>query len=499
MVKSLMTLKTELLPYQRDAFNKLIRIKIGALYMEMGTGKTRTALEFVADRLRKGKIEHAVWLCPFSVKTSLKREILKHTDDLQYITISGIETLSSSIRENVRLLNLVKKKKCFLIVDESNLVKNFFAKRTKAIIRLAEHCEYRMILNGTPISRDEADLFAQWYILDWRVLGYKSYWSFSNNHLEFDEDRPGRHVRVLNTDYLMRKIAPYSYQIRKRDCLDLPEKTYSSYWYRLSKEQREHYETVFNIMLEQIDELEPETIYRLLNSLHAVVCGYRLKFSTKNDSLIMRSSDIEYTKKRFYANFEDDPRAKELFSILERISDDEKAIIFARYTDEINLITEHLNKKYGQGSAVKFYGDLTQKKRQENLMKFEKEARFLVANKQTAGYGLNLQFCRYVIFYSNDWDWATREQSEDRVHRIGQNKNVHIIDIAAENTIDERILDNLSRKTDLVNELKRELDRLKDKDLKVKLEEYLHNSKKERDAMRRSVERRRKRKQKVNY
>lgn len=480
-----MILKTDLYDHQKKAIEKLSKIKIGALYMEMGTGKTRTVLELAIRRIEKEKIEHVLWLCPCSVKESLRRELLKHIDDISFITICGIETLSSSIRENSRLLNLVKSKKCFLIIDESNLIKNFFAKRTKAIINLAEHCHYRAILNGTPISRDEADLFSQWYLLDWRILGYKSYWSFSANHLEFDENRPGRHVRVLNTEYIMRKIAPYSYQVRKSECLDLPPKSYSTVWYELTDDQRQHYYTVFDVMLDQLDELEPTTIYRLLSSLQAVTSGYYLSFiGFDKNHRPSRSSDIQVRKRRFYDDYTKEPRLHALERVIDRIIYDDKVIIFAKYTDEINMIADHLNNNYGK--AVKFNGEMTLKQRQESIDAFERDAQFLVANKQTAGYGLNLQFCNYIIYYSNDWDWGTREQSEDRVHRIGQTKNVHIVDIAAERTIDERILANLAKKTNLVDDLKNELNKLKDRhDFAKTLEEYLHDGENERKEIRR--------------
>ena len=98
------------------------------------------------------------------------------------------------------------------------------------------------------------------------------------------------------------------------------------------------------------------------------------------------------------------------------------------------------------------------------MKKFEESAQFLVANKVCAGYGLNLQFCSYIIYYSNDWDYATRSQSEDRVHRIGQEKNVHIVDICAADTLDERILKCLWRKEGLVDNFKSEIEKQKDVD-----------------------------------
>lgn len=73
-------------------------------------------------------------------------------------------------------LGLVQSHKVYLIVDESSLVKNHAALRTIHIQQLAENCQYKLILNGTPISRNESDLYSQWMILDWRILGYRSYY-----------------------------------------------------------------------------------------------------------------------------------------------------------------------------------------------------------------------------------------------------------------------------------------------------------------------------------
>ncbi|WP_341350020.1 DEAD/DEAH box helicase [Clostridium ihumii] len=420
--------------------------------LEMGTGKTRTALELISIRLNKGKISHVLWLCPCSVKENLKKDIEKHIGKFnsELITICGIETLSSSIKANLELLQLVKNKSCYLIVDESNLVKNHKTKRTKNITRLAEKCKYKLILNGTPISRNEADLYSQWYILDWRILGYKSYWSFAANHLEIDE--VGRIRNCLNTDYLVEKIAPYSYQVKKSECLDLPPKTYDEIYYTLTDEQDEHYEKVADELLFKVDELEPHTIYRLFTGLQNVISGF--KVNTKNKSL---------EKTDFFNDPLDNPRIQCLLEILEQINTDEKIIIFCKYTKEITDIVEILNSKFGHNVAIPFYGEINQKQRQKNLCEFMDKGQFLIANKTCAGYGLNLQFCSYIIYYSNDWDYATRIQSEDRIHRIGQNKNVHIIDICAEYTLDERIIKCLKRKENLVNSFKYELDRTKDK------------------------------------
>ena len=152
-----MKLKNELLPHQKAAVDKLIKLKVGALFMEQGTGKTITTLELARARLEAGKINSTIWLCPCSAKGNIKREIIKNCPDemLDFFTICGIETLSSSIRALSYLLNLSKEKKCFLVVDESLLIKNPKAYRTENIIKIGENCKYKIILNGTPVSRNE--------------------------------------------------------------------------------------------------------------------------------------------------------------------------------------------------------------------------------------------------------------------------------------------------------------------------------------------------------
>lgn len=438
---------TELYTHQRKAVEKLKHVKVGALYMEQGTGKTRTALELIDIRLKANKVNHVIWLCPCSVKTNLYNDIVKHIGYMpDYITICGIETLSSSVRANSELLQMVKKYRCYLIVDESNLVKNFFAKRTKNIIRLAEHCKYKLILNGTPIARNEADLFAQWYILDYRILGYRSFWSFSANHIEYDDY--GRLRRCLNTDYLSEKIAPFTFQIKKSDCLDLPSKTYETYCYSLNQKQFDLYWDAFHVLMEQVDEFKPETIYKLFTACQDIIAGLEI---INYDNLKTR---------QLFKNYMDNPRMQSLSNVVSNITD--KIIIFAKYTFEIDNIVDMLESEYGKGSAVRFDGNVSLKQRNQAIEQFKTSARFLVANKTCAGYGLNLQFCSYVIFYNNDFDYATRAQAEDRVHRIGQNQNVHIIDICADNTLDEQILKCLHRKESLCDNFKSVLKEMND-------------------------------------
>lgn len=438
-----MKLLTELYDYQRQAVDKLSHVKVGALYMEMGTGKTRTALELINLRLITGKIEKVLWLCPYSVQRDLPELLSEHCEGFMDICrICGIESLSSSYRLKAELLEYVMSAHTYLIVDESLLVKNPFAYRTCNVMEISQKCTYKLILNGTAISRNEADLFAQWYILDWRILGYKSYYSFSANHLEMDADHPGRVKRVLNVEYLTRKIAPYTFECRKEDVLKLPDKIYHKAPFRMTDEQDEHYAEISDILLLQVNELRPETIYRTFGALQAIASGFFVK---------LNESETHGSLLRMYEPL-DNPRIRALLNVLKKIGD-EQAVIYCKYTQEIEDIIEVLGD-----SALPFYGDISQKERQKNKQIFKCGAvQYLVANKSCAKFGLNLQFCHNEIFYNNDWDWSTRVQAEDRLHRPGQKKDVQIWDIYASGTIDQSILSCLSRKERLADLFRNEI------------------------------------------
>lgn len=451
-------LKNSLLPHQNAAVEKLIKLKVGALFMEQGTGKTITALEIARSRLEAGKINSVVWLCPCSAKGNIKREIIKHCPDemLKVFTICGIETLSSSIRAVSYLLNLSENKRCFLIVDESLLIKNPRAYRTENILKIGENCEYRMILNGTPVSRNEADLFSQFFLLDWRILGYKSYWSFAANHLEYDDH--GKLRRVLNTDFLAKKIAPYTYQVKKEDCVKLPDKNYSTYHFYLTDEQEKEYSRVAEILLMQVDEWHPDTVYRLFSGLQAVISGKKLIFNKKCS---------HFDTKEMFENPMDNPRIESLMDVL---PEDQKAIVFCRYESEIKQLCDILP------DSVRFDGKTSLKNREKALKEFSEEKKYMIANRNCAGYSLNLQFCHNIIYMSNDWDLGTRLQSEDRVHRIGQKNEVEIMDICATNTIDEQILKCLWRKEGLLDSIKREVDKNTNISTKDMLKKYIYGS-----------------------
>ena len=104
-------------------------------------------------------------------------------------------------------------------------------------------------------------------------------------------------------------------------------------------------------------------------------------------------------------------------------------------------------------------------KRNAAIDAFRGDTQYFVANKSCGAFGLNLQFCHKIIFYSHDWDWGTRAQAEDRVHRLGQIHDVDITDICMEDSIDIQILKCLEKKENLADAFKRDVANLQKSDL----------------------------------
>lgn len=165
--------KTNLMTHQREAVAKVLPSRVGALFMDMGTGKSRTTIELA--NLRAGKIDKVVWFTPVSLKLSVAEEIRKHTDcqDIYVFDdktnsrnlprvrwyVVGIESMSSSNRV-VAAVNKLITTRTMVVLDESSYIKGHNSKRTERLTYICSRARYRLILTGTPFSQGVVDLFA---------------------------------------------------------------------------------------------------------------------------------------------------------------------------------------------------------------------------------------------------------------------------------------------------------------------------------------------------
>jgi len=452
---------TELLPHQVPAVKMLQGLILGGFFMDMGTGKTRCAIQLVY--LRQARISQVVWFCPCTLKITTLKELLKHTtlDESQIyvfddettpdtlpdvpIYIIGIESMSSSDRVVVAVAGLIDEHS-MVVVDESGYIKTHNALRTQRITSLAEKARYHLIMTGTPISQGVEDLFAQMRFLSPKILGYGSFYSFAANHLEYSEKYPDMVVRAHNVPWLTSKIAPYVYQVTKEDAgLNLPEKLYESRYYQLTNEQRYWYERAKDEILMELydDDLSSVAIFKLFGALQQIVSG----FWNYNGSRI----EIEHN------------RIETLLNVVSEIGQNEKVIVWCKFVHSVQEIDKALQNAYGDGCVSLYYGALNERERNESLARFRDDARFLVATMATGGHGLTLVESAWTTFYENSFKYASRIQAEDRNHRIGQERRPTYIDIYADCGIEKRIADAIARKENVVAAFKREMDRSKNK------------------------------------
>ena len=135
---------------------------------------------------------------------------------------------------------------------------------------------------------------------------------------------------------------------------------------------------------------------------------------------------------------------------------DGKVVLFAVFRTDIERLAEMLREKYGKNSVATYYGDTPQNERQNIITRFQdpdNELKYFISNPQTGGRGITLTEANVIIYYSNSYDLELRIQSEDRIHRIGQNDKCTYIDLVAKDTVDEKILKTLLNKVKISNEV----------------------------------------------
>ncbi|WP_295268944.1 SNF2-related protein [Veillonella sp.] len=198
---------------QQKAFDKFKRLKVGALFMKQGSGKTRVAV----DLINSTDCELAIFLCPYSTKSNLEQEIHKWQLCKKYIIV-GYETLSSSDRVYFELLEDIKGKKVFTVADESVFIKNENSKRHMRAIEISKRSEYRLLLNGTPITKNEWDLYNQMMFLSPKIINMSRH-EFLNtffDHIQYkrkgEKARDFYKLSDVNIGYLHKLIAPYIFE-----------------------------------------------------------------------------------------------------------------------------------------------------------------------------------------------------------------------------------------------------------------------------------------------
>ena len=467
--------------HQRDAVAACHNTDMNnyAYLMEMGTGKTLTALIDLLLLNNKDIVDSAVVLAPKSVYRNWMKEINTFiSGDYDYkvntwepsmidpytkehlstdkffrlaketklhIFLMNIESLSTP--KGLKFLNVFlhsrDKSRTMMIVDESTTIKTHTAKRTKNLIKITKDIGYKRILTGTPVTKSPLDIYTQFAFLDPKILGQTNYYAFRARYAKI-VNRPtsgGRNFPLITgyqrLEELEEKIYTHAFRVKKEECTDLPEKIYMKRFIPMSEKQLVAYESLRRNAMFIFNDKTTTSVNRLsqIVKLHQVCCGF-----TINDQ-----GEIHDVPNKRY---------DELMNVLEEV--DGKVIIWATYRHNIETITQKLKEKYGDTSTEAFYGDTDNQVRLDLVKNFqdkEHDLTYLVANPKTGGYGITLTTSHTVVYFSNNYDLEIRLQSEDRAHRIGQKNKVTYVDFVCKGTVDEKILAALKNKVDIASQV----------------------------------------------
>ena len=466
--------KTKPYEHQLKALEKSWASDTYALFMEMGTGKSKVLVDNIAILYDRGAIKGALIVAPKGVyknwdaiefpthlpdhiectkvlwePTATKKKqaeldtLFDDKGDLK-ILIMNVEAFSTSKGlDFARSFLNIFVGRALIGIDESTTIKNPTAKRTKNILKIGDLAKYRRILTGSPVTKSPLDLFSQCEFLDPYHLGHASYYSFRARYANMvKRNFGGRQVQLVvsyrRLDELADILDKFSYRVLKEDCLDLPEKLFTKRLVELTPEQDKAYKQMKQMALAMLDNGEVMTTVNVMTQLmrlHQITCGH------------FKADDGTTTALK-------NNRMDALLQLLEET--DGKVIIWANYREDIKNIVAALKKAYGDASTVEYHGGVDSTLRQEHIAQFQQKngpTRYFVGNAQTGGYGITLTAANTVIYYSNSYDLEKRLQSEDRAHRIGQTGSVTYVDLIAENTVDDKIVKSLRNKINIANEI----------------------------------------------
>lgn len=383
----------KLLNHQQAAITKLKHYKVGALFMEPGTGKTRAAYELQ----RSVNPDYVLYLAPFQAinqpnyAETVPAEVERCGGfDMPHDFI-GFESLSASDQIFVDVLGkLSKAKRSFIIADESLKIKNWEAKRTKRIITMSQFVDHKLVLNGTPISRNLLDLWSQMEFLSPKILKM-GLTEFKNTFCEYTimRKRIGNNSisrewinRYHNLDYLYKLIGPYVFESNleidpKIQYIDIP--------FNLSEDEKHTHELLKTKYLD-------------------------------NDAMELRNNNIflEITQKLQH-NYSLSAEKFQAVDFILGKHDPRKVLIVAKYIDS-----------------------------QEALRKYFPNVRVLSWQKNSMA--LNLQEYNIIIKWDKHWDYALHKQLMHRVYRTGQTNDCFIYNLTGNVGLEDMMNDNESKK-----------------------------------------------------
>jgi SNF2 family DNA or RNA helicase len=445
-------IQASLRPYQQSGFHWLQSLDDlgwgGCLADDMGLGKTLQTISFLQYLKEKYSGSTQLVVCPTSLIFNWENEIQKFCPTLKFYTHYGLQrsfnethfeeydvvlTTYGVIRNDLDELKTFLWQ--YIILDESQAIKNPDARVTKAISQL--RAVNRVILSGTPVQNNTSDLFAQFNFLNPGFLGTREYF---NREFSVPIDKYGSREK---TQHLKKLIHPFTLRRTKEQVAkDLPDKTITVLWCQMEAEQRRVYNQYRdNFRTKVLKKIDEEGIGK--SGMYVLEGLLRLRQICDHPKLV--PTDGEEVKASV--------KVGELIREVEENAGNHKLLIFSQFTEMLQLI----KGEFEEAGITHCYldGSTPLPKRKEEVTRFQEDENvkaFLISLK-AGGVGLNLTVADYVYIVDPWWNPAAEMQAIDRAHRIGQTRKVFAYKMICKDSVEEKILQLQQKKKMLADDL----------------------------------------------
>jgi hypothetical protein len=411
---------------------------------DMGLGKTVQTLAGVELLARERGVARVLIVAPASVKYQWETEIRKFTSRPVQVIEGGPDDRRDQYLANTfyRLVNyeqVVRDREAIngwkpdiVILDEAQRIKNWESRTSKEVKKLRSR--YAMVLTGTPLENKLEELYSIVQFVDERRFGPA--FQFLHEHRLLDEQ--GNLKGYRNLDSIREKLAPIFLRRTRGEVLtQLPSRTDNTIFVELADEQRKPYED------------QRITLARLLQKNYLTdLDRKRILASVVNMRLICDSTFL------FDHQTHVSPKLDEFTELIPELiggldaAEPHKLVVFSQWETMI-LETAKVLEGLGVGYTV-LHGGLSGKDRKEVLAKFNTDPACRVfLSTDAGGTGLNLQVADTVVNLELPWNPAVLEQRIARVHRMGQNRPVRVVNLVTRGTIEEKVLRTLEAKQGL--------------------------------------------------
>jgi superfamily II DNA or RNA helicase len=398
----------------------------GALYMEMRLGKTVVMCDFISE---KKPNDINLVLCPYQVMETWRIQLEKFgITDVEILDgekSERIEKISANKRWFILNYEMAEKLEILsyafqnIIIDESIRVSNPTAKITKYLLAKGIIVPRVYVLAGNPFPENRTQIFSQMIIMQRKFMGESNFYSIRSRYFEnFGYDWV---PKESTNDIISTEMHKNCFVLSRKQAglPDLKERMVRKV--KMTPEQRK----AFNEMLKNFEYNGVSTNFHLsqLNYLQQISGGY------------------DISKKEFFS----EEKIKDIFYLLKNEFRGEPVMIWCRFTHEVEFIAQYL-RGYGIECA-EIYGEISKENRNEIRLRFNAgKIPVVVATIKSLSKGTDWSGSDTSFYYSNEFSYDERSQSEDRIYHLEKDRPSLIIDFVTENSVDEEVLLAISNK-----------------------------------------------------